>query len=75
MELLDEMVERELREEVKGMEGNTLYIGPRVGTMKRRHQRNSVNETTHTTQKLTRGIFGRQDELRKSTNDFATHGS
>ena len=31
MELLDEMAERELREEVKGMEGNALYIGPRSG--------------------------------------------
>ena len=91
MELLDEMAERELREEVKGMEGNALYIGPRSGdneatpsiqrmtcgdTVGKRNRRNIVSETTHTTQKLTHGIsFGRRDEPRKSTNDFATHGS
>ena len=72
MEFLDEMAERELREEVKGMEGNALYIGLRSGdnkakpsiqrmtrgdTVGKRNQRNSVNETRHTTQKLTRGIF------------------
>ena len=66
------MAERELREEVKGMEGNALYIGPRSGdnkakpsiqrmthgdTVGKHNQRNSVSETRHTTQKLTRGIF------------------
>ena len=58
------MAERELREEVKGMEGNALYIGPRSGDNKAKpsiqrmthgevvgkcNQRNSVNETTHAT--------------------------
>ena len=91
MELLDEMAERELREEVKGMEGNALYIGPRSGdneatppiqrmtrgdTIRKRNWPNSVNETMHTTQKVTRDFFlGRRNELRKSTNDFATRGS
>ena len=91
MELLDEMAERELREEMRGKEGNALYIGPkcrnneatpsiqrmtRGDTVGKRNRRNSVNETTHTTQKLMRGIsFGRQDEHRKLTNDFATRGS
>ena len=85
------MAERELREEVRGKEGNALYIGPRSGdnevtpsiqrmtrgdTIGKRNRRNNVSETTHTTQKLKRGIsFGRQDEHRKSTNDFATRGS
>ena len=85
------MAERELREEVRGKEGNALYIGPRSGdneampsiqrmtrgnTIGKCNRCNSVSETTHTTQKLMRGIsFGRQDEHRKSTNDFATHGS
>ena len=85
------MAERELREEVRGKEGNALYIGPRSGdneatpsiqrmtrgdTVGKHNRRNSVSETTHTTQKLTRGIFfGRRDEHRKSANDFATRGS
>ena len=45
MELLDEMVKRELRKEVRGKEGNALFIGPK----------NRVNETTHATQRMTRG--------------------
>ena len=52
MELLDEMVKRELREEVRGKEGNALFIGPI----------NRVNETACAIQRLTRGgSFGKQD--------------
>ena len=85
------MAERELREEVRGKEGNALYIGPRSGdneatpsiqrmtrgdTVGKHNRRNSVSETTHTTQKLKRDIsFGTRDKHRKSTNDFATRGS
>ena len=71
------MAERELREKVKGMEGNALYIGPRSGdteatppiqrmtrgdTIGKCNRLNSVSETTHTTQKVTRGFF-LEDEL------------
>ena len=45
MELLDEMAEKEFREEVRGKEGNALFIGPR----------NRVNEMTRATQRMTRG--------------------
>ena len=85
------MAERELREEVRGKEENALYIGPRSGDneatpsiqrmthgdiVRKCNQHNSVSETMHPTQKLTCGIpFGRRDEHRKSTNDFATRGS
>ena len=85
------MAERELREEMRGKEGNALYIGPKSGdneatpsiqrmtrgdTVEKRNRRNNVSETTHTTQKLTRDIsFGRRDEHRKSANDFVTRGS
>ena len=59
------------------MEGNALYIGPRSGdneatppiqrmtrgdTIGKCNRPNSVSETTHTTQKVTRGFF-LEDEL------------
>ena len=65
------MEERELREKVRGKEGNALYIGPRSGdneatpsiqrmtrgdVVGKCNRRNNVSETTHTTQKLTHGI-------------------
>ena len=66
MKLLDEMAKRELREEVRGKEGNAVFIGPR----------NRVNETTSTTQRMTHGnYFGKQDRRNRPTNSFATHGS
>ena len=50
-----------------------MTCGDAVGKCNRS---NSVSETTHTNQKLTRGIsFGGRDEHRRSTNDFATRGS
>ena len=65
MELLDEMVKRELREEVRGKEGNALFIGPK----------NRVNEMTHATQRMTRGsYFGKRDRRDRPTNSFASRG-
>ena len=68
-----------------------IYIGPRSGdneatpsiqrmtcgdAVGKCNRSNSVSETMHTNQKLTRGIsFGGRDEHRRSTNDFATRGS
>ena len=58
------MTERELIEEMRGKEGNALYVGPRNGdnetmpsiqritrgdTVGKRNRRNIVSETTHTT--------------------------
>ena len=66
MELLDEMAERELREEVRGKEGNALFIGPR----------NRVNEMTRATQRMTCGnYFGKRDRRNRPTNSFTTRGS
>ena len=65
MELLDEMAEKELREEVRGKEGNALFIGPR----------NRVNEMTRATQRMTRGnYFRKRDRRDRPTNNFTTRG-
>ena len=60
------MTERELREEVRGKEGNALFIGPK----------NRVNEMTRATQRMTHGsYFGKRDRRDRPTNSSATRGS